>query len=554
MNKSYFSANLNVQLIGATLEAMGVENIVFSPGSRNGSLIMHLSAMKAFKTYTLVDERSAAYTAMGMAQKTRKPVVICCTSGSASVNYYPAITEAFYQNIPLIVLTADRPRRYIDQFNGQTIRQENVFEKHTYHNENLLEEETDEALTQNFLSIKKTIIKSIENSGPVHINIPLSEPLYDTVPEKKIHFEKLTVPEKKISDIDFDKLRDIAKHQSKIMFLVGMHDYDDRLNQLINDIAKRENVIFLTENTSNLHHKDIVNKIDNALFLLKESKKESFSPDLLITLGQNIVSKKIKQFLRENPPKHHWHVNPYWHPDTFNVLSEKIKINSWEFLDKFKTFELPKSDYKSLWLNSSKDKNKRQAEFLRKTPFSDLKVFEKIIKQLPHNIVLHYSNSSVIRYAQLFDHHKSIEVFCNRGTSGIDGATSTAVGSAMCTEKQTVLVTGDLSFFYDSNGLWNKYIPHNFRLIVINNGGGDIFKIIPGPANTGVLEESFFVSHKLSPKHLAMLYGFDYVEVNDLENLEKELNILWEGNNKKILCVNTFREKNSDILKEYIKA
>lgn len=556
MNLSpHFSANLNVQLLAASLEAMGVEHIVFSPGSRNGALMMHFNALNSFKTYVLVDERSAAYTALGMAQKLKKPVVICCTSGSAAANYYPAVTEAFYQNIPLIVLTTDRPRKFIDQFNGQTIRQENLFEKHTYHNENLLEGDDDETLTGNFLSLKKSVTKCIEKSGPVHINFPLAEPLYEKVSDLKIHFEKLTLPRTKKPEIRFKDFEKIVTESQKIMFLVGMHDFDAEFNRLVEEISALPNVIFLTENTSNLHAKAIISQIDNALFTMPRERKKDFTPDLLITLGQNIISKKIKNFLRENPPKTHWHVDPYWHPDTFYVLSKKIQAKSVEFLQGFKNLKPEeKSNYRSIWLNLKEEKNNRQAAFLENTSFSDLKVFEKIIQNLPQNIQLHYSNSSVIRYAQLFEHEASIQVFCNRGTSGIDGSTSTAIGHAMLSKRPTTLVTGDLSFFYDSNALWNKYIPSDFRIILINNGGGDIFKIIPGPSETGVLNEFFFTPHQLNPLHLANLYHFKYLEANDLDELQQQLNSLWQGNKPKILAVNTYNQDNSGILKEFMKA
>lgn len=552
---SQFSANLNVQLLAAGLEAMGIQHIVFSPGSRNGALMMHFNALGSFKTYALVDERSAAYTALGMAQNLRKPVVICCTSGSAAANYYPAVTEAFYQNIPLIVLTTDRPRKFIDQFNGQTIRQENLFEKHTYHNENLIESDDNEALTENFLSLKKSVLKCLEKSGPVHINFPIAEPLYEKVSDLKIHFEKITLPAVENPKIPFEKLQKIAEKSQKIMFLVGMHDFNEEFNTLVEEISSLPNVIFLTENTSNLHAQEMINQIDNALFAMPEIEKKDYAPDLLITLGQNIISKKIKNFLRENPPQTHWHVDPYWHPDTFYILNEKIYANSIEFLKGFKKITLQnKSNYRSIWLNLKEEKNKKQIAFLEKAPFCDLKVFEKIIKNIPSSSCLHYSNSSVIRYAQLFEHDSSIEVFCNRGTSGIDGSTSTAVGYAMLSNQQTTLVTGDLSFFYDSNALWNKYIPNNFRIILINNGGGDIFKIIPGPSETGVLDEFFFTPHYLNPYYLAKLYGFKYLEANNLNELQQELKTFWQGATKKILAVNTFNQNNSEILKEFIKA
>lgn len=550
-----FSTKLNVQLIAEVLTAFDIEHIVLSPGSRNGSLATHFSHHPKFKTYSIVDERSAGFVALGMAQQLRKPVVVCCTSGSALVNYYPAVTEAFYQNIPLIVLSADRPEHLTDQFDGQTIRQKRVFESHIISEIQLSEDESTETLTQNLGLIKKAVGESIQKSGPVHINMPFSEPLYEFQESIDIHFDQFEIPKNQKTEIDVSSFSERWNSAQKKLVLVGLQYPNQRLNELISELSDDDSVIVMTETTSNLHSLRFFNKIDSVIYSLSEETLENHKPEILLTIGQNVVSKKIKAFLRNHKPEQHWHLDAYWQPDTFQCLADKIISDPVKFLEKFvpEIIQQP-SHYYNDWNSLRVEKEKLQKEFAENIGFSDFKVFEKIIETLPENIDLQYSNSSAIRYAQLFDHRSDIRVFCNRGTSGIDGSTSTAAGAAMADERQTVLISGDIAFFYDSNGLWNNYIPGSFRIILINNGGGNIFKIIPGPENSGVVEKVFETAHRLNASHLAEMFGFEYLSANSLETLEQSLDGFYSNSDRpKILEVNTSEIKNEEVMREYFR-
>lgn len=550
-----FSTKLNVQLIAEVLGAFDIEHIVLSPGSRNGSLATHFSHHPKFKTYSIVDERSAGFVALGMAQQLRKPVVVCCTSGSALVNYYPAVTESFYQNVPLIVLSADRPEHLTDQFDGQTIRQKKVFESHIISEIQLSEDESTETLTQNLGLIKKAVGESIQKSGPVHINMPFSEPLYEFQESIDIHFDQFEIPKNQKTEIDVSSFSERWNSAQKKLVLVGLQYPNQRLNELISELSDDDSVVVMTETTSNLHSPRFFNKIDSVIYSLSEETLENHKPEILLTVGQNVVSKKIKAFLRNHKPEQHWHLDPYWQPDTFQCLTDKIISDPVEFLEKFipEIIQQP-SHYYNDWNSLRTEKEKLQKEFAENTGFSDFKVFEKIIETLPENIDLQYSNSSAIRYAQLFDHRSDIRVFCNRGTSGIDGSTSTAAGAAMADDRQTVLISGDIAFFYDSNGLWNNYIPNNFRIILINNGGGNIFKIIPGPENSGVVEKVFETTHQLNASHLAEMFGFEYLKADNLETLEQSLNGFYSKSDRpKILEVNTSEIKNEEVMRVYFR-
>lgn len=542
-------------MIAEIFQSFGIEHIVLSPGSRNGALATHFSHHPKFKTYSIVDERSAGFVALGMAQQLKKPVVVCCTSGSALVNYYPAVTEAFYQNIPLIVLSADRPAAWVDQFDGQTIRQKEVLEKHTYANIQLNESEETEVLTENLIALKKVIATSMHQSGPVHINMPFSEPLYEFQENLDIHFEEMKIEVPSKNPIHTEDLSDLWNGSDKKMVLVGLQAPNPELNDYLTELAKDDSVVIFTETTSNLHSERFFNKIDAVIFSLDEFQMEKLKPTILLTIGQNVVSKKIKTMLRSHSPEHHWHLDPYWQPDTFQCLTEKIPHDAVDFLKEFvpKILKQP-SDYYKEWHQIRQEKEVKQQLFAQNCEFSDWKVFETLVQRFPKQTNIQYANSSVIRYAQLFNHSFENKINGNRGTSGIDGSTSTAIGAAMVQENQTILVTGDISFFYDSNALWNAHIPKNFRIILINNGGGNIFKIIPGPENSGVVEKVFETQHHLTAEHLAKMFEFNYEVVDNWEDLNSVLNEFYqESDQPKILEIDTTKVDNAAIMKAYFK-
>jgi 2-succinyl-5-enolpyruvyl-6-hydroxy-3-cyclohexene-1-carboxylate synthase len=548
-----FSSKRSIQILTHLLKEYGISDVVISPGSRNAPLAIHFSETDKLNCYSIVDERSAAFVGLGMAKSSKKPVTITCTSGSAAANYYPAITEAFYQNIPLLVLTADRPTDFVDLFDGQTIRQNEIYQQHSYGDFQLLEDGEANADDKNFAIIKKAIELCYEKQGPVHVNIPLKEPLYNLVSE----LPNFPPVEKTIQKKEEEFLPNFAADwnlSKRIMILVGTRDYSEELEMLLSQLVKNHSVVILKEANSNLKHDKFFGNIDRYIFNFNESDYQTYAPDLLITIGQNVVSKKIKQFLRAAKPKNHWHIDEFWYPDTFYSLTEKIKIKPEKFFSKLLNFiSLEPSSYFNLWEVLRDKRDLKHQEYCLKTSFSDFKFYDILSQKLPENINLHFSNSSPIRYAQLFDFQKN-NVYCNRGTSGIDGCTSTAMGFAMKDSKQTVLVTGELSFFYDINGLWNNYIPPYTRIIVVNNGGGDIFKIIPGPDSTNALDEFILTKHHKNSELLAKHFGFSYTKVEEEDSLSRVLDNFFKPDIKpKILEIDTTEIENSAVLKAYFE-
>ncbi len=546
--------NILAQLIVQNCEKYKIDTVVISPGSRNAPLIIGFNKSVNIKTLSVVDERSAAFFALGIAQQKRQPVALVCTSGSALLNYYPAIAEAFYSNIPLIIISADRPKHLIDVGDGQTIRQENVFDNHILCNVNLgkktvsLEDEI----------IDDALRTAITKMGPVHINVPFDEPLYEKIVLEQQDIEAVQLEEnsllneKPLEVKELEKYTDIWNLSTKKMVLVGEHYPDELLQIQLEHLVKDPSVLVLIENTANVSHSKFINSIDKLIFPMTDERLEEFQPEILLTLGGLIVSKKIKKYLRKNQPKHHWHIDIKRAFDTFHCLNHHFKVSPQLFFSQF--FFLTKrcdSNYQQYWMDKKAFGIKRHMEFLNNCSFSDLKVFQIVLDSIPNNSQLQLSNSSVIRYSQLFNINKTLRVFCNRGTSGIDGSTSTAIGAAYAVKENTVFITGDISFFYDSNALWINYIPTNFRIIIVNNGGGGIFRFLQGPKKSKLLDY-FETSHNLTAEHLSKMYNFEYYSAFNEDDLTKRLEKFYElSKYPKILEIFTPKEKNDQILKAY---
>ncbi|SNR58686.1 2-succinyl-5-enolpyruvyl-6-hydroxy-3-cyclohexene-1-carboxylate synthase [Lutibacter agarilyticus] len=546
-----FPKNKLAQLVIASCIANGIEQVVISPGSRNAPLTIGFSNHLEIKTYSIVDERSAAFFALGMAQQLQKPVAIVCTSGSALLNYYPAIAEAFYSNIPLVVISADRPAHLIDIGDGQTIRQENVFENHILNSISLVEHLNVENSIAEML--QETIEIAMVEKGPVHINVPFDEPLYETTSEL-ITLDKVdsTVEEIPLDVDELQKFADVWNSSTKKMVLVGACIPDELLQTQLAHFTKDPSVLVLIENTANVSHAKFINSIDKLIFPLESNELEAFQPDILLSLGGMIVSKKIKQHLRKIQPKLHWHIDSKRAFDTFHCLKHHFEISPQLFFSQFFFLTKPvASNYQQFWLQKKELRLKKHDKFIEDCEFSDLKTVAILLKSIPNNSLLQVSNSAVIRYTQLFDLNKTLQVFCNRGTSGIDGSTSTAIGAAVVLEKNTVFITGDISFFYDNNALWNSYIPNAFRIIVVNNGGGGIFRFIPGPQKSNALDY-FETPHNLTAEHLCKMHKFEYSSVSNITNLESKLSKFYNTSNApKLLEIFTPREINDTVLKAY---
>lgn len=530
----------------SSLRAQNIKHIVISPGSRNAPLTLGFVQHDFFTCYSIVDERCAAFFALGIAQQKKEPVVLVCTSGSALLNYYPAIAEAFYSEIPLIVLSADRPSHKIDIGDGQTIRQKDVFANHILKSVQL----TDEDTVENDISIQEAIHIAKIGKGPVHINVPFEEPLYELVSDYTRTPHWVDFSEATPTTTLLPKVIDVWNQSAKKLLLIGDQPKNEQLEKFLEEFSKDATVLILSEKNSNVYAPNIIDEIDVLISDFSETDKQQFQPDILITIGGMLVSKRIKALLRSHSPKYHYHLDVTKANDTFGVMTGHVKIPALEGLKQLAN-QSNREGYATFFLENWCAKKGKAIAFAKQAPYSDFRVFDFICQHLPDNIHLQISNSASIRYLQLFSTKPNWEIFCNRGTSGIDGSTSTAIGAALYHKKPTVLITGDLSFFYDSNGLWNQYIPNNFKIILINNGGGGIFRILPGHQDQAVFHQFFETQHHLTAKHLASMYGFDYIKANHLEELQANWKYFIETNQPVIVEILTYNEKNERVLKDF---
>jgi 2-succinyl-5-enolpyruvyl-6-hydroxy-3-cyclohexene-1-carboxylate synthase len=546
-----YSDNDNANLLAYLCQNAGVQHAVISPGSRNAPLIMAFTNQQNIECHSIIDERSAGFYALGMAVQSGKPVVLICTSGTAPLNYAPAMAEAFYQKTPLIVISADRPEHWVNKGEGQTIDQKNIF-KNFSRKFLQLPLEADDNTVQEIWEILNSTLFPVP--GPVHINVPFDEPLYGStktfdepvikdLPNLKHEAERIPTGR--------EKFINRALAGKKILVLCGGLKPDKNLNKALANWGKSGNTVILTETAANLHDGTFIPFIDKAIVHFEE-KGNGYLPDIVITIGGTLISKKIKSWLRNHFTGEHWHLSAdTYKVDTFDQLTRQINTSPAHFFEQIKPSG--QSDYRQKWESHISKIEESHERFLNKTPFSDLKVFSILSGTLKAPMALHLANSTPVRYAQLFRWHQQIEHFGNRGTSGIDGSSSTAAGFAGLSDKTNVLITGDISFLYDSNAFLNNHIPPNLKIIVINNGGGNIFRFLEGPSKIKGFE-TFFETHiEKDIKKMCDFYGLQYFDAgNESETLES-LNLLLQSKTCSVLEIRTPRFENDLILKDYFK-
>jgi 2-succinyl-5-enolpyruvyl-6-hydroxy-3-cyclohexene-1-carboxylate synthase len=550
----------HIQQLAALLLKKGITDIVISPGSRNAPLINTFTGVEGFSCRNIVDERSAGYFALGLALAKQKPVVLVCSSGTATLNYTPAVAEAFYQNIPLVVLTADRPNYWIDQAESQCIRQENIYQNFTKKGISLPLGESEKELWYAARQINECLNLALSGKkGPVHINIPFEEPLHQLVkmelPEVK-EIELITT-QSILSEDTQEELRQSVGHSNKTLVLAGQLNPDAKLNSILSAFVEKTGAVVLQEHLSNLSDTQFCASIDLLMASIHEENMEAYRPDLLITCGGQFVSKALKQFLRKHQPTEHWHLSAEKeHFDTYQSLKKVITTNGADFFKAITpTISHQNKEYLQLWKNKEAKVNERRDTYLETTIFSDLKAFGQITKHIPGATVIHLGNSSPVRYALIHERVKQAIYLGNRGTAGIDGCLSTAVGYANKSDRLNTVLLGDLTFFYDSNALWNRYVGKNLRIIVIHNGGGNIFGMIKGPSDSPAYNEHFLAENTHKAEGLARAFGLEYFKAEDEASLEKALKGFYSLEQQKaaLLEVFTAAEVNVRVFRELFR-
>lgn len=539
--------------------AHGVRRVVLSPGSRNAPLVVAFAREAAIEHRVVVDERVAAFVALGMATRSQEPVALVCTSGTAMLNYAPAVAEAYYRHIPLIVISADRPDEWIDQDDSQTIRQYGALAHFVKQSYQLPTTDDKTSLWYASRMVNEALLLAKEPCcAPVHINVPLRDPLC-AVADVEPAQPKVVAATQAMSQVaksDAERFAHAISRARKVMILATMSQPSAHLQEALSRLAQLPQVVVLTESIANLHDANFIPTIDRVLTAIDNSEKTDFAPELLITLGGAPVSRMVKEFLRTYTPNEHWRVGSDNRLiDTMQCLTHSIAASPASFMAQMAALcQQSASDYSALWHDREVVATALHNRVLDAAPWCDMRAFSVLLPAIPQGTVLHLSNGTSIRYAQLFDTPQVAASYCNRGVSGIDGSTSTALGASLVDDKQHLLITGDMSFGYDAGALATALATPRFKIVVINNGGGGIFRFIKGPSDLPELEECFEVQRRQPIEGYAAIHGFSYYCADNEEALQKALPMFFaESDRPAILSIETPAEINATVLRNYMR-
>ena len=538
----------------------GLRRVIISPGSRNAPLSISFMGHGGFDVQVVGDERVAAFMAIGMSQTDGMPTILVCTSGSALLNYAPAVSEACYQRIPLLVISADRPEEWVDQMEGQTMRQEGALSNFVNKEFQIPQEavEGDRLWFSDRIVNEAITACTYPKPGPVHVNVPLKEPLYGTQDLASMAEVKVIAPMipavNSLNETDWQVLLNELESYSKVMVIMGMASTGVVEISLLQQL-KVSGMVIMNETSSNTAGEGVYSWIDRSIAAIPADDQESFLPDLIITFGGPLISKRIKTLLRGHHPSGHWHIDASEAQiDLFQSLTRAIYAEPQAFLSELnERMTALESRYTSRWAELMNSVESKHTAYLSSCPFSDLKVYQELLSALPTDSDVQMANSAAVRYVQVFPNREDIRYHGNRGVSGIEGCTSTAMGMAMVKDNPVVLLTGDMAFRYDANAFWLSERARNLKCIVVNNGGGGIFRIIPGPETTDHLETAFEAHQDNGAKGIAELYDIPYVRAVDEETLAEALNECFADDQTMILEVFTPRALNAQVLRDYFK-
>lgn len=534
--------------IAAICSKKGIKDAIMCPGSRCAPLTLSFARHPGIHSRTISDERSAGFIALGIAQQTKRPVVLICTSGTAAYNFAPAVAEAYYQRIPLLILTADRPAEWIGQWDGQTISQQNIYGDHVKKSYQL-PQEYEHADSRWWIS--RTINEAVNLTqeglhGPVHANVPLREPLYPQAGEAISFTDDLQITEQLDARITLpsktiQQLAQQFEESKRVLIVGGQNTLSVNLIASLNSLQILSDAAIVGDIISNLHPLPAAIRYADVFVA---SQKDELRPDLLITIGHSVISKNLKLFLRANKPAKHWHIEEGVGPivDPFQSVTTLIQQNPEDFFTILTKVVKPnpeQKNYAARWRNLEEKTAEAINQFFYAETSGELSFVNSVIRHIPDHTSLHLANSMAVRYVNvcgLGDNKKGVQIFANRGTSGIDGCTSTAIGHALASETMHTLITGDVAFFYDRNAFWNNYATPNLRVIVLNNHGGAIFGMIDGPGSMPEVDEYFVTRQPLTAKHLAEEFGLEYRRVTDTNNIQAVLEEFFKpGDRAKIL-------------------
>ena len=554
----------------------GIVDVIVCPGSRSAPLTLAVARHPNLQVRVMADERSAGFVALGIAQQSRTPVAIICTSGSATYNLAPAVVEAFFQQVPLLLLTADRPHEWLHQQDGQTIDQINLFAPHVKRSYDLpadythpdsrwfIERSINEAVT----------LSRLAPAGPVHINVPVREQFYPALTESfqygPVRVIDTLSAKPALPPETWHRLLNEWDESERTLLAVGQIPRNPDLLNVLQKISDEFGIPVVGEIISNLPiNETFITHSDTFLTLLPEENGNLLRPDLLITIGNSFLARNLKTFFRNYPAHRHWHIQPTVDRinDSFQSLTTLIPGEPLPFLEKlfadvdYQRFlqgddDNDANEFLSRWQQADRQATRLVEKTLSAPdqPMTDWSATQLILEHLPEGSVLHLANSMPVRYANYCGVRadKQIPVASNRGVSGIDGCLSTAVGAALATDQLVTLLIGDVAFFYDRNALWSAPVPHNLRIVLLNNDAGHIFRIIDGPGQQPELETYFETPHGYTAKNTADDANVTYQECNSLETLRSLLPDFFQpGTTAKLLELTTDKIRNQEQFMTY---
>lgn len=560
-----YSNKENVNILTSLLLEYGVSDAVVCPGSRNAPIVHNLSVCEAIRCRPVTDERSAAFYALGLAIATRRPTVVCVTSGSALLNVMPAVAEAAYQHVPLVVISADRPQQWIDQLDGQTIPQSDAFGRFVRKAVQLPEPRNDEERWLCRRLVNEAMhLATCRQGAPVHINVPISEPLFEFDTEQLPQLSRFNnIKRAAIKDASMD-IPDAFHNATRPMIVIGQLAHGTISHETIRSLS--EKYVVMSEPLSNpsymtIHFDEAIRYIvsDNSSINDDEDDKTAYYPDYVIYVGDTLVSKPARRFLRNakapscliTPDAADIH-------DPLMTLTDIVECD----IDSINALlaslcEAPDTDercrFHDRW-QSFLDACASHADAYAPeySQMATVKYFEEQLADLDIDICVHYANSSAVRLACIYAQHY---VWCNRGVNGIEGSLSTAAGFSLATPDMTVCVIGDLSFFYDQNALWNSNLRGNLRIILLNNRGGGIFRQLPGLSDSPAADDLVMASHENTAQGICTQNDIGYLSAKNMDEMQIGIVTLLTRESERPMLLEVFTDSNDDVkaLEKYFK-
>ena len=560
-----YSNKENVNILTSLLLEYGVSDAVVCPGSRNAPIVHNLSVCEAIRCRPVTDERSAAFYALGLAIATRRPTVVCVTSGSALLNVMPAVAEAAYQHVPLVVISADRPQQWIDQLDGQTIPQSDALGRFVRKAVQLPEPHNDEERWLCRRLVNEAMhLATCRQGAPVHINVPISEPLFEFNTEQLPQLSRFNnIKRAAIKDASMD-MPDAFHDAKRPMIVIGQLAHGTVSHETIRSLS--EKYVVMSEPLSNpsymtIHFDEAIRYIvsDNSSINDDEDDKTAYYPDYIIYVGDTLVSKPARRFLRNakapscliTPDAADIHDPLMTLTDIVECDTDSINALLASLCDAPDTDE--RCRFHDRW-QSFLDAYAAHADAYAPeySQMATVKYFEEQLADLDIDICVHYANSSAVRLACIYAQHY---VWCNRGVNGIEGSLSTAAGFSLATNDMTVCVIGDLSFFYDQNALWNSNLRGNLRIILLNNRGGGIFRQLPGLSDSPAADDLVMASHENTAQGICTQNDIGYMSAKNMDEMQIGVVTLLTRESERPMLLEVFTDSNDDVkaLEKYFK-